>query len=212
MKIQVTSKSCGSPAVFSMHWRAGTWLWTACEHLASRKWFKTPDCITSCRDSFHQLHIGALHPSVLIEWLLTGNNNLLRMQHREINLQMQGCVNMSFFSKSSQQSRAPLNPELQPALLVIFHAAWYVTVYLRLEIENFPLNLQVTPWVTWSEDQGKLSDDPKHMCQTQGLISCSQQELLACAALNCTPTIKLHLPQCTSDLWFPKWRLQDQFF
>lgn len=97
MKIQVTSKSCGSPAVFSMHWRAGTWLWTACERLASRKWFKTPDCITSCRDSFHQLHIGTLHPSALIKWLLTGNN-LLHMQHRrEINLQMHGCVNMSFF-------------------------------------------------------------------------------------------------------------------
>lgn len=98
MKIQVTSKSCGSPAVFSMHWRAGTWHWTACERLASRKWFKTPDCITSCRDSFHQLHIGTLHPSALIKWLLTGNNNLLHMQHsREINLQMQGCVNMSSF-------------------------------------------------------------------------------------------------------------------
>lgn len=147
MKIQVTSKSCGSPAVFSMHWRAGTWLWPACERLASRKWFKTPDCITSCRDSFHQLHIGTLHPCALIKWLLTGNNNLLHMQHRrEINLQMQGCVNMSFFfSKSSQRSGAPLIPELQPALLVNFHAAWYVTVYLRLKIENFPLNLQVTP-------------------------------------------------------------------
>lgn len=44
----------------------------------------------------------------------------------------------------------PLNFELRPALLVNFHVAWYVTVYLTLKIENFPSALQVTQWVSWS--------------------------------------------------------------
>lgn len=124
MKIQVTSESCTGVLGHGSGLRVNAW------HRGSD--FKGQIVLLVCWDF---LSIRCISPLLIIVVDMDCDENLL---HKEQKRQM----NPPHRVQSSGWSPALPNPDLQPAPLVNFPAAWYVTLYLRLKIANFTLNLQ----------------------------------------------------------------------